>query len=177
MSVFDPKRTLLKQTGYRIEMQKSIKTPREFFDRVVTPDWEELKKNPHDVRIAFHTSMSLHHLREWVFKAGLTGHLDLSQYCVDLYHRCSALKVIRALASNAKHFPPDHGRAEKMEVGVSVAPTYPGAPTAIWAVFHWGETEQNQIIAQKDDGSKQWMIPIILNAYSFWEKEFLDNGW
>lgn len=44
MSVIDPKRTLVKQTGYSIEMQNSIKTPREFFDRVVTPDWEELKK-------------------------------------------------------------------------------------------------------------------------------------
>ncbi len=121
--------------------------------------------------------MSLHHLRERVFKAGLTVHLDFSQYCGDLYHRCSDLKVIRDLASNAKHFPPDPSKAEKMEVGVSAASTYPGAPTALWGVFHWGEPEQNQIIAQKDDGSKQWMIPIIWNAYSFWEKEFLNNGW
>jgi len=158
-------------------MQNSIKTPREFFDRVVTPDWEELKKNPHDVRIAFHASISLHQLRDWVFKAYLKGHLNFPQYCEDLCHRCSDLKVIGDLASNAKHFPPNPKRAEKMEVGVSAAPTNWGDPTAIWGVAHWEKTERNQVIAQKDDGSKQWMIPIIWNAYSFWEKEFLNNGW
>jgi len=166
----DPKRTLLKQTRYRIEMQNSIQTPREFFDQVVTPDCEELRSNPGDVRIAFHASTSLHHLREWVLKASLTEHKRLDEYSPDLYQRCPDLKVIRDLASNAKHFPPDPGKAEKMEVGVSAA-------SAIGCVARLGQSKQTQVIAKKDDGSRQWMIPIILNAYSFWKKEFLDNGW
>jgi len=156
-------------------MQNSIQTPREFFNQVVTPDCEELKNSPGDVRIAFHASASLHHLREWVFKAGLTGYPNLSQYSGDLYQRYPGLKVIRDIASNAKHFPPD--RAEKMEVGVSAALTTFGSPTALWDVTRWGQSQQDQIIAKKDDGSRQWMIPIILNAYSFWKQEFLDNGW
>ena len=158
-------------------MQNSIQTPREFFDQVVTPDCEELRSNPGDVRIAFHASTSLHHLREWVLKASLTEHKRLDEYSPDLYQRCPDLKVIRDLASNAKHFPPDPGKAEKMEVGVSAAPTTWDSPTALWDVALWGQSQQNQIIAKKEDGSRQWMIPIILNAYSFWKQEFLNNSW
>ena len=159
-------------------MQNTLTTPREFLDRIVVPDIEALMQAPHDVRLAFHASASIHHLREWVFKAGLTTYRGLSDYCEnDLYIRCPDLKLIRDLASNAKHFPPDAGRAEKLVVGASAASTCWDSPTTMWDIAEWDKSEQMQVIAAKEDGSKEWMVPILMKGFHFWKNEFDTNGW
>jgi hypothetical protein len=158
-------------------LQEPLTTPRGFFDRVVVPDIEDLKRNPEDVRLAFHAGTSLHQLRDWVYKAGLVPQLSFSQFCESLYGRCPALSTIRDLASNAKHYPPDPEWAEKMDVGVSAAPTFWGSETALWDVAHWNQTTQMQVIARTEDGQSAWMVPVLLTGYHFWEKEFETNGW
>jgi hypothetical protein len=154
-------------------MHNTITTPRQFFNRVVVPDIEALKTNPHDVRLAFHASTSIHQLREWVFKANLTTHQSLSEYSQYLYARCTFLYSVRTLASNAKHFPP--GEAEILVVGTSAVSAHWDTP-----IVRCGESDQSmqlQVIAQKQDGSKEWMIPTIMEGFQFWQNEFDVNGW
>jgi hypothetical protein len=149
-------------------MKDAITTPQQFFDRVVVPDVEAFKANPEDVRLAFHAAISLHHLREWVFKSQPDPKPDFAgQWCPDLYKRCEALKFIRDLASNAKHFPPT--QANVLEVGVSANPQ--GWDKSIWGVAKWDEVTQDQVIAKDEGGRSAWVVPVILDAFLFWSKE------
>jgi len=43
-----------------------IEKPREFFDNVVTPDFQDLTANRSDLRLAYHACTSLLGLRDWV---------------------------------------------------------------------------------------------------------------
>ena len=48
---------------------RKIENPREFFKHVVDVDVEEFKENPTDLRAAYHASISLVSLRDWVVKS------------------------------------------------------------------------------------------------------------
>ncbi|CAE6801928.1 hypothetical protein [Paraburkholderia domus] len=144
-------------------MQNPITTPRGFFDGVVAPDVADLRENVQDVRLAFHAAISIHQLPEWIFKAGLTQHVELSQYRDSLYALRPDLKIIRDIASNAKHFPPE--RATPLNIGTSAGPalSFPDTP--------FFEPTQKQVLAKDEQGGSQWVIPVILAAFDFWSKE------
>jgi hypothetical protein len=40
-----------------------------FWSEVVGPDYEELMKAQHDLRLAFHCAVSLFHMSDWVYEA------------------------------------------------------------------------------------------------------------
>jgi hypothetical protein len=81
------------------------------------------------------------------------------------------------LASNSKHFPPDPGRAEKLKAGVSAAPVFWGAETAMFGVGYYDQPSQDQVLIEREDGSTKWMVPVILAACTFWQWEFEKNKW
>lgn len=160
-------------------MQNPIITPKDFFNRVVELDCKEALENPDDVRHTFHACISLHHLREWVFKANLTKFKELKRYTEALEDRCEALSIIRTAANNAKHYPPDQTHTKKMEIGTTVRRI--GGYFAA-AYFHgWGGFPEGrlakQIVGVKEDGTWHNLTRAIELSHDFWQKEFQDNGW
>ena len=151
-------------------MQNPVTTPREFFDRVLTPSVEALRWNPGDVRLAFEASTHLHSLRERVFKAGLVPSVGKDQFFADVNDRCPAQRSVRILAGNAKHWPPKD--VPKLDVGITAMPT----PT-ICGVEDVAETMRMHVIARAEDGQKTWPVPAILEAFDWWKREFETNGW
>lgn len=154
-------------------MQDPIITPRAFFERVVAPDCNDVFHTPNDVRLVFHACTSLHHLKEWVFQAGISGFKTLQDFNTDLNSRCPALIVIRELAVNAKHYPP--GSADVMEIGVSSMPITYGS--SMYGTLAYGNRKEDQVIAKTLIGRTEALIPTISDAYRFWQNEFKAKGW
>ena len=144
-------------------MQHPIATPQDFFKRVVAPDVAALREEVGDVRLAFHAAISLHHLPDWICGAGIVQYKDPSKYLQSLYPRHPGLEIIRALALNAKHFPPDS--APKLNIGTSAGPAL-SLPTTPFC-----ESTQMQVLAKSEDGESQWVFQVISDAYDFWVTE------
>ena len=153
-------------------MQKPLTTPRAFFQSVVVPDVDAVKRNPEDVRLALHAATSLHQLRDWVYKAGLVPAVSWQEYCENLYRRCSALRSIRDVASNAKHYPADPSKAARLDIGVTAMPvsTVSEDPDTAQAM-------QVHVIAKNDSGLKAMVVPAVVEGFEFWKKEFETHGW
>jgi hypothetical protein len=144
-------------------MQNPITTPRGFFDRVVVPDVAALKEDVEDVRLAFHAAISLHQLPDWICGAGLVLCRDPSKYLKSLYPRHPGLETIRALALNAKHFPPD--RAARLAIGTSAGPALSLSNTPLCG------PNQMQVLAKDEHGKNHWVISVISDAFDFWSEE------
>ncbi|OUL79608.1 hypothetical protein [Paraburkholderia hospita] len=144
-------------------MKNAITTPREFFERVVTPDVAALNSDIDDVRLAFHAAISLHQLSEWVWGAHPVPFRNAAEYLKSLYPRHLGLEMVRALAFNAKHFPPEW--VPTLQTGYSLGPalSLPNAPS--------GESTHQQVLAKDELGESIWVVPIILDAYDFWVEE------
>lgn len=154
-------------------MQDPITTPRAFYERVVRPDCGEVFAKPYDVRLVFHACTSLHHLKEWVFQAAITGFTTQAAFNADANARCPELDVIRELANNAKHFPPTS--SEPMNVGVSAVSMAYGQ--GLYGTLVYGNRVEDQVIAKTVSGRTEVMIPIITKALYFWANEFQTNNW
>ena len=151
-------------------MKNPITTPRAFFDHVVTPSVEAARRNLGDVGLAFQASTNLHSLKERVFKAGLVPGVAKSQFYADVNARCPAMRSMRTLAGNAKHWPPTD--IEKLDVGVTAMPT--GTPAGLEDA---ASSMQMHVIARAEDGQKILPVPAILEAFDWWKREFETNGW
>ncbi|HEY1095636.1 MAG TPA: hypothetical protein VGF14_00170 [Alphaproteobacteria bacterium] len=154
-------------------MYNKIIAPRAFFDQVVVPDCNDVLANPDDVRLVFHACASLHHLKEWIFHAGISGFSTLQDFGTDVNARCPALVTIRELAVNAKHFAPT--TVEQMEVGVSIATLPYGS--GLYGTDLYGRTQQDQVLARTVGGRTEWLPPLIKEGLQFWQEEFVTRGW
>ncbi|GJH30228.1 hypothetical protein [Caballeronia novacaledonica] len=190
---------------------QTLNTPLDFFNHVVRPDFEALEKNTTSARLLFHAATSIHHLREWVFKANdAVGKATPPELCKDcaekrkeffranpnsydafnknLYESCPALKKIRDLASNAKHFPPDS--AEKLTVTHTAEPaTAPIRPLmdhgepAIAPIRPFFDSGGNvsppsrlaDVTATNEDGVDIQALQAIREGFEFWKKK-VENG-
>ena len=156
-------------------MLNPIITPRDFFSQIARPDCEDAIAVPDDVRKVLHACMSLHHLRDWVFNAGLAKFNTEKEFSEDLYKRCPELKIIRAIAINSKHSAPT--TAPMMTVGTSAAAA--GAWGESWGES-WGKTWgriQAQVLGKTEDGESYWVKQPLCKAFEFWKREFEDNKW
>jgi hypothetical protein len=80
--------------------ERLIETPLEFFEQILEPDYSDFSANPTSLRLAFHTAISLFHLRDWVARAQSRSKSALQK---DLHNRCSSFAIIADVANAVKH--------------------------------------------------------------------------
>ena len=82
------------------DVQASIRTPSEFRNQIMEPDYEAFVQAPTDLRLAFHAATSLFHLRDWVAWAQSIPRSHLQR---ELEARCEYFGLIRDVANAGKH--------------------------------------------------------------------------
>jgi len=143
---------------------QTLTTPLQFFNEVVAPDVAAFEKDPHSVRLAIHAVASLHHLRDWVFKAQPDIDKEERKRQREELLQCDAIKEIRELASNAKHFPPDQAELRRFFFSAPAAPS-PLRPT-------WPE-----IFAETVDGADISLRLVVREAFEFWQGKVNKGEW
>lgn len=153
---------------------QTLNTPLDFFKYVVAEDIDALERTPSSVRLLFHAATSIHHLREWVFKAGKTPFENFdTDFCAALYRSCPALIVIRNLASNAKHFPPDlDAKGKPRAPKYTATHTAPAASSPLGPIA-WGSVPE--VTVTTEDGTDIEALQAIRDGFEFWKK-IVDNG-
>jgi hypothetical protein len=160
---------------------QTLTTPLQFFNDVVVKDVEAFEKEPHSVRLLLHAVTSIHHLREWVFKAqhGDESELDAKErkklwgaFNEELY-KCDALKEIRELASNAKHFPPDlDAKGKPLAQQRTFDYTAPAANSPLHQIG-WPE-----VTAKGEDGTDIGALrTIVREGFEFWQRKVENGEW
>ncbi len=154
-------------------MQNNIKSPREFFEVIVMPDFDDFYKNQGNIRLAFHVCMSIDHLADWIAKS--LGQ-NRGNFLKAKYEECADLEIIRNLSSNAKHFPPD--RAPIMHVATTAASVPVDNFVNVDDITDWDlHGAGDQVIARMENGNKFWLLNPITSAYTFWKREYENETW
>ena len=82
------------------DVQVSIRTPSEFRNQIMEPDYEAFMQAPSDLRLAFHAATSLFHLCDWVACAQSIPRFHLQR---ELEARCEYFGLISDVANAGKH--------------------------------------------------------------------------
>jgi hypothetical protein len=167
-----------------------IENPREFFDNVVTPDFQDLNANRSDLRLAYHACTSLLSLRDWVCcehrgkpwnaqgkaQAPFAKANDLQNALKTLN---SDFDIVTDIANASKHMVLDSKRSR--------TPLWGNANTEVQQI-HGGAIGSGPIGAAPIGGSSSRIVVninqtyhdvfgCIWAVYAAWDKLMQENSW
>jgi hypothetical protein len=142
-------------------MRDQITTPREFFERIVVPDIEEMQADPSDIRRAVHATFSVNALGDWCVRAPRASYASFRHLCAE----CPVLEEIRELAHNTKHYPPNAERNTKLRF------SHTAEAVAACADLQagWGHYS-DRVVAKPEEGAVVDVYELVMQAFEFWRK-------
>jgi len=148
-------------------MDRCIESPEDFFNLIVTPDFEDYLNDPKNIRMAFHVCMALDHLVDWIALSKAPAETR-KNFIEKKYSQCFPhLEIIHNVSVNAKHFNPH--TVSKINFGI----TQNGM-----SIDDWGMTDDvpdwdtygvgPQVMAKEQEKGPLWLLNSITAVYSFW---------
>ena len=155
-----------------------IETAAEFLTQMVLPDYEELLRNPTDLRKAFHLATSLFQLRDWVFlEFGSQRWASVEQLQQFLQNKCTDFGLIRDVSNASKHLrltSPSTPATGVTWAGDTFA-TLVATGLALSSARHY--QGGSDILIAVDSGVPVRFAKVAENVIKMWQQLFKDEGW
>ncbi len=177
---------------------EKVTTYAEYRSKIVEPDYRDFVDNESDLRMAFHSAISLFHLHDWVYGAQaayinanfvfqnngvatpVTGGPQFANALADL---CPEFELIRGVANSAKHLTL-RGRNAKRPPPPSNMPSHaantfsdPGGwPDTPWPDDEW-QDEVPAVKLEGDNGQHLVLIDVATTVHTMWTVQFAKHGW
>ncbi len=163
-----------------------VTTPREYFDGIVKPDYDDFRADTSNLRGAFHLANSLFNLRDWTFahfsKSGESTHDgqtykfggDEGAYNATLESLCREFGHIRDVANASKHMALKKvSTTAKHATNTSSSSTGYGQGPYGQGPYGGAQTVKIKV------GSNQFVYfsTVADEAFKVWVKLFTQNAW
>jgi len=160
---------------------KKVETAPEFKSAVVDRDYEEYKKNPTCLRLAYHLALGLLHLRDWTFEEHSGSDRwpykfkEERKYQEFLAGECKYFGFMRDLANAVKHMKLKKWRSTKME---KLADTELMGPAFQPSAFQGNAFQTHtMIVSEIAPGKFVQFEPAADAVMAMWNDLFSKNGW
>ena len=158
-------------------MTSTIATYTAYWREIVVKDYDDFASNEGDLRLAFHSAVTLFHMADWVFfgeERSVRQQFKVKSeddFRAALCQHLREFDVIRDIANSAKHFKLKKGEVQKPKAK-SIDP-WRGS----WG-NSWGKSwTRTQVQIEGPDGNDGPFIDVALAVRQMWETLAADHGW
>jgi hypothetical protein len=158
-----------------------IITAKEFMRDVVEPDYADARLNVESIRHAFHATVALFSLRDWVFseffgKSGWSYGNDLGAFQRYLERQCPEFAIISDVANAAKHLELDRSRSGQIQ-GARCVRVSGGSGFLGFGAIGGGPISSAPTIEIEYANDRLPLLWIAEKVLEMWRRLFAANGW
>lgn len=175
----------------------SIQTPRDYWNRIVIPDYVAFQKRPGDLRLAFHIANSLFHMSDWIYQGNVAADGDIfafttadgSSKCVNsekemadaLSEMNPKFELLRSVSNAGKHLRLRPRSQKSPGAADNAADVQIQSTTWLNASWSWDDEKARRSWDQMDqvvlEGTNEELSGISTSVYDTWIALSDENQW